>query len=199
LTLVRLPKNISLGHIDVRRCQARLLQCPQILEAHVERVYPNVLRVKLVERVPAFKLRSGAGWAFVSPDGVIFEGRGIPETTTQRLPQLEGTFTGSATLSFLPELYRAFAAFQRKSPAIVETWKSIEVDEKAYATMGYLDGFTVKSNPIHRLVLCTGDPQRQLEELKYVLAEAQARRQLPLERVDLSIPGRAYVTPRRGP
>ncbi|MDR2577000.1 MAG: FtsQ-type POTRA domain-containing protein [Puniceicoccales bacterium] len=196
LHLLRLPKVISLGEIDVRRCRARLLQSPQIAEAHVARCYPNALRVKVLERVPILKMRGTAevDWLFVAADGVIFLGVGLPQQAINAMPRLEGVNgTAHATLPFFPKLYRALSIAKTTNPNIYSTWHTIAV---ANASDGeHFDEFEARSVEVHHLYLRIADIPRQIEELEYILCDARRRRLLPLERVDLSIPGRAYVKP----
>ncbi|MDR3317046.1 MAG: FtsQ-type POTRA domain-containing protein [Puniceicoccales bacterium] len=198
LQLLRFPRGISLGKIDVHRCRARLKQQAQVLEAHVERVYPNALRIRILERTPVLRIRkgNGPGWLPVAADGVVFEGHGLFEKDLNDLPLLENVSTGeSRILEFVPELSRTLALVRGINPSFYATWRAITVQESTCVAAGRLDGFEIRCDAIHHLRLRCEDIPRQLEELEYVLSDASDRHLFPLDRVDLSIAGRAYVKP----
>jgi hypothetical protein len=202
LQLLRLPRGVGLGSVDIHRCRENLLKCPQIRDAHVERSYPNTLRVKILERIPAFRISQsgGKGWSFISPDGFVFYCGGLSEKAAAALPQLhcstavpEGT-----TLFFIPELYRTLQEARQINGPLVATWSAITVDESAYRRTGKVEDFEVRCAAVVHLRLRCEDLLRQFEELEYILSDAKDRHLLPLEKVDLTIRGRAYVKPLHG-
>ncbi|MDR1436050.1 MAG: FtsQ-type POTRA domain-containing protein [Puniceicoccales bacterium] len=196
LRLLKIPRDVSLGAIDIGRCRTNLLQCRQVRDAHVERAYPHTLRIKILERTPTFKLFSQKekAWLFVADDGFVFPCAGL-DPQASSIVQLNAAAESGTTLFFVPELWRLMEEASSINGQFVDTWESIAVDEGAYGRNARIEEFEVRCNSILRLRLRASDLARQFAELEYILQDARERRMLPLERVDLSIRGRAYVRP----
>ncbi|MDR0340145.1 MAG: FtsQ-type POTRA domain-containing protein [Puniceicoccales bacterium] len=201
LQLLRLPRGTSLGAIDIHRCRTELLKCPQVRDAHVERAYPNTLRVKILERAPLFKVsqRNSREWLFVSSDGFVFPCSGLKENAIAALPQLHCSLpvVADTTLLFVPQLCKVLQEAKEIGGTTVGTWSAISVDESACGRTGKLEEFEVRCPTVAHLRLRSEDLPKQFEELEYILRDAKERHLLPLDRVDLSIRGRAYVKPLR--
>jgi hypothetical protein len=201
LQLLHLPRGTSLGAIDINRCRNNLLKCPQIRDAHVERAYPNTLAVKILERTPLFKVtqQEGREWLFVSADGFVFSCSGLKESAIAALPQLHcsSKIVAGTTLFFVPQLCKILQEAKDIGGPTVGSWSSIFIDEGAYGRTGKLEEFEVSCPAIAHLRMRSEGLPKQFEELDYVLRDARERHFLPLDRVDLSIRGRAYVKPQQ--
>jgi hypothetical protein len=199
LRLLRLPRGTSLGAIDIHRCRTELLKCPQVRDAHVERAYPNTLSVKILERIPLFKVaqRGSREWLFVSSDGFVFPCIGLCENAIASLPQLHCSppAVAGTILLFVPQLCKVLQEAKEIGGSTVGAWSAISVDEGACGRTGKLEEFEVRCPTIVHLRLRSEDLSKQFEELEYILRDARERHLLPLDRVDLSIRGRAYVKP----
>jgi hypothetical protein len=196
IQLLKIPRGASLGAIDIARCRTNLLKCQQVRDAHVERAYPHTLRVKILERAPAFKLFSHKekAWLFVAEDGFLFHGTGSDGALAE-VPQLNSSAEAGTTLFFVPELCRIIGEARSINGPFVDSWTALSIDESNYSRTGKIDAFEVRCPSIAHLQLRSVDLERQFAELEYVLTDARERHMLPLERVDLSIRGRAYVKP----
>ena len=196
IQLLKISRGASLGVIDIVRCRTNLLKCPQIRDAHVERAYPHTLRVKILERTPVFKLFSHKEktWLFVSDDGFVFPCSGA-DPSLSSVPQLNSSAEGGTTLFFVPELCRIVGEARAANGPFVDSWTAISIDEGNYSRSGKIDEFEVRCESIAHLRLRSGDLGRQFAELEYIVNDARERHMLPLEKVDLSIRGRAYVKP----
>ncbi|MDR2667611.1 MAG: FtsQ-type POTRA domain-containing protein [Puniceicoccales bacterium] len=196
IQLLKIPRGASLGAIDIVRCRNNLLKCPQVRDAHVERAYPHTIRVKILERTPVFKLFSSREktWLFVAEDGFVFTCAGV-DPSPSTVPQLNCSAEAGTTLFFVAELCRIMEEARSINGPFVESWTAVSVDEANYSRTGRIDEFEVRCGSIAHLRLRSGDLVRQFAELEYVLTDARERHMLPLEKVDLSIRGRAYVKP----
>jgi cell division septal protein FtsQ len=191
LRLLQLPRPIALEEIDVRLCRRRLLACPQILSAQVERAYPNGLRLRIGERVPVLRLpRLESGETpLVAADGMVF--LAAESANWQHLPLLRGmTGVVGKKLDGIPELCQALRSAAELDAPLAAAWRSVALDP---GSLDHPDCFEVQCPEIQHLRLRLDDLPRQLEELRYLLDDLRRKKQLPAGRVDLTIPGKAYV------
>ncbi|MDR2030271.1 MAG: FtsQ-type POTRA domain-containing protein [Puniceicoccales bacterium] len=194
--LLKLPRQISLEEIDVRLCRRRLLACPQIAAAQVERSYPDDLRLRIVERVPVLRLPplDDGETLLVAADGMVFVALDPPPANWQDLPLLRG-MAGAVvgrTLAGVAELCQALRAAAEIDGQLVASWRVITVEP---GMENFLDCFEVQCPDVQHLRLRMDNLPQQLEELGYILADWRKKKLLPLSRVDLTIPGKAYVKP----
>jgi cell division septal protein FtsQ len=197
IQLLRLPAQPNLTEIDVRHCRRLLLHCPQIAGAQVELIHPHELRVRVVERVPQFRLMPSEGCPppVVAADGVVFAGKGLDPEALRKLPILRGWGAEEKNLPFIPELSQALREANRINPSLVATWLAFTVTREDFTPAGKLECFEVQSLAIQRIRLRSDNLPQQLEELAFILDGARRRRQLPIARVDLTVAGRAFVKP----
>jgi cell division septal protein FtsQ len=191
LRLLQLPRSIPLEEIDVHLCRRRLLACPQISAAQVERAYPHALRLRIVERVPVLRLPrpEGGETPLVAADGMVF--LPLDPVDWQRLPLLRGvTGVAGKPLEGISELCQALRTAAEVDGPLVASWRIITVDP---GPSHQLDCFEVQCPEVQHLRLRVDDLPRQLEELHYLIEDFRRKKQIPIGRVDLTVPGKAYV------
>lgn len=196
---LNLPTSIDLNEVNVQQLRERFLQENSIADATIERIYPSTLKVSLIEYIPAFRIRHANSKlvSYVAHDGTIFEyPEGIsPQERT--LPYLEGleTFHCGEKVPFIFELNRFYQTARQTHPELVEQWKVFAVDAKDYELTGRLSTIEVRTENVKHILFRTSDVFQQLDELTYLLVEAHQKRMLPLLKIDLTVPNRAYVKP----
>jgi cell division septal protein FtsQ len=197
LRLLQLPPRSSLIGIDVRRCRRLLLRCPQIASAQIERIHPHDLFIRVVERIPQFRLVPTEAYPtpVVAADGVIFPGIGLSPDAFQKLPLLRQWESKEKILSFVPDLCHVLQEINGLNADLVPTWSSFTVTADDFVPPGKLECFEVQSSTVQHLRLRIHGLAQQLDELAFILDGARRRRQLPLSRVDLTIAGRAFIKP----
>lgn len=196
-----LEKANDLGSLDVRQLRSRLLKVSQVRDVRIDRVYPDRLKVRIDEYAPVFKIPyDEKGFCFMASDGSIFESLSIGDEELRALPLLRGIdLTGRAknVLPFGKELSHFWSASRQFSPDLVRQWRAVYVDEKAFDLAGKLDCIEIQSASIKHLLIDPTASQRQLEELVYILEEANRKHLLPLLKVDLTVENHAFVKPMR--
>jgi cell division septal protein FtsQ len=202
LKVLQLQKDMELSAVDVQACRNALRRASQVIDADVERVYPATLRVRIRERVPAFKIRlaDGRRLYLLDADGYVFEQIGVTKDKLGHIPYVLGLDADRISIGDHIPLARDLFTFwnqaRRHAPELVLKWRMAVVDEAAYNLMGHLPFIEVRTDEVRSILFKNGSHAVQLEKLEYILNDARKRHQLPLQRIDLTVPDRAYVKPR---
>ncbi|MDR0727808.1 MAG: FtsQ-type POTRA domain-containing protein [Puniceicoccales bacterium] len=203
LKVLQLQKEMELNDVDVQACRTALLRASQVIDVDVERVYPATLRVRIRERVPVFKIRSSDGHKvyLFDADGYVFEQIGISKEKLSHIPYVLGLGADRISVGnripLIKDLYVFWNLARRHAPELVKKWRMAVVDEQAYNLMGHLPFIEVRAEEVRSILFKKGSYEVQLEKLEYILNDARKRHQLPLQRIDLTVPDRAYVKPGR--
>lgn len=196
---LKLPASVDLNEVNVQQLREKFLEESSIAEATIERIYPSTLKVSLIEYIPVFRIRhtDSKSLSYVAHDGTIFE---YPEGISPKdktIPYLEGveTYRSGEKVPFIFELNRFYQTVRQTHPELVEQWKVFAVDMKDFELTGRLSTVEVRTENVKHILFRTSDIPQQLDELTYLLVEAHQKRMLPLLKIDLTIPNRAYVKP----
>jgi cell division protein FtsQ len=176
--------------IDCARARQALLLHPRIASATVERRWPRVLRVSLVERVPVMLVQHGVPWEIDSAgvllaplaQGVVSDVPLLAGISFEKLP--EGARVSAVPVQRGLSWIRALSASELQLTAQVS-----EVDVSDHESTGLLllDGTQV--------VAAAWPPgTRELSALRVVLADLKQRGTLARE-VDLRYEGQVIVRP----
>jgi cell division septal protein FtsQ len=201
LKVLQLQKDMELNAVDVQACRNALRRASQVIDADVERVYPSTLRVRIRERVPVFKVRlaDGPRLYLVDADGCVFEQIGATKEKLSHIPYVLGLDTDHISIGnnipLAKDLHTFWSPARRHAPELVKTWRVAVVDEQAYNLMGHLPFIEVRTDEVRSILFKNESLAAQLEKLEYILNDARRRHQLPLQRIDLTVPDRAYVKP----
>jgi cell division septal protein FtsQ len=199
LKVLQLQREMELNAIDVRACRNALLRASQVMDADVERIYPATLRVRIRERVPVFRIRptGGAKVYLFDSEGYVFEQIGITKDKLGHIPHVLGLDADLISIGnhipLVKDLFTFWSQARRHAPELVKKWRMAVVDEQAYNLMGHLPFIEVRTDEVRSILFKSGSPAAQLEKLEYILNDARRRHQLPLQRIDLTVPDRAYV------
>lgn len=194
----------DLRSLDIQTIRRSLLKFSQVCDVHIDCVYPDRLRIRVVERVPAFRIPKPDSdtFLFMDPDGFIFESLSLDAKRIARFPLLE--FDGCSDLEPFQRLHwgsQIYHFWQQSSqlrPKVVQTWTGIYVGKEWVSGSGHLDVLEVRSSLVkHLLFNPESDLERAFDELIYILSEARKKHLLPLSRVDLTVANRAFVKPSR--
>jgi cell division septal protein FtsQ len=201
LKVLQLQKQMELNAVDVQACRTALLRASQVMDVDVERVYPSTLKVFIRERTPIFKIRlpDNHGFYLVDGDGYVFEQIGATKEKLVNVPYLLGLDPNCIRIRdnvpVVKDLHHFWDQARRRAPELVKKWRVAVVDEQAYNLMGRLPFIEVRSEEVRCILFKNDSYAQQFEELEYIIGEAKKRRQLPLLKVDLTVPGRAFVKP----
>jgi hypothetical protein len=201
LKVLQLQKEMELDAVDVQACRNALMRASQVIDVDVERVYPCTLRVRIRERVPAFKIRlpDGRGFYLLDGDGCAFEQIGATKDKLSHIPYILGLdinrISPGTRIPLTKNLFNFWTQARRCSPELVKKWRMAVVDEQAYNLMGHLPFIEVRTEEVRCILFKNESIAPQLEKLEYILNDARKRHQLPLQRIDLTVHDRAYVKP----
>jgi len=104
LSLAGITDHSSLLFLDAARMRERLMNNPWIAEATVLKLYPNQLRIEIVERKPFALWQKAGRVSLISADGTVLE-QAVPKRFAA-LPQLVGPGAERAGQVFLELLAR---------------------------------------------------------------------------------------------
>ncbi|MDR2677777.1 MAG: FtsQ-type POTRA domain-containing protein [Puniceicoccales bacterium] len=201
LKVLQLQKEMELNAVDVQACRNALRRASQVIDADVERVYPSTLRVRIRERVPVFKVRlpDERRLYLLDADGHVFEQIGAPKDKLANVPYVLGLdidrISVGDRIPLMKDLFIFWNHARRHAPELVRKWRMAVVDEAAYNLMGHLPFIEVRTDEVRSIIFKNESHSTQLEKLEYILNDARKRHQLPLQRIDLTVPDRAYVKP----
>lgn len=128
-----------LAVVDLVAARERLRREPLVAAAQVERIWPDTVRITVVEEFPAVRIRAGEDDAVVSTTGRVLPD-GVPGT--EGLPVLEvPTMPEGAELS--EELGRTLVVFARVPSSLRPVLSTGRLDESGELTFALDDDATV--------------------------------------------------------
>lgn len=201
-SVIELRRGMTLMEIDIHQMKQDLESSGQVASASVERDFPDALKIKVKERIPALRIRvAGAdGQAvdrIVARDGTLYEGVGYPKATLSKLPFVvpyqypEGgikPILGIETVAQLLDVTR------RTQPDFYKTWQIVNL--KHYTGDPELPGqiIEVKTSMVPRIIFgANSDFAQQLDRLGVIMNYVQSRGNPAVKRIDLSLQGSAAV------
>jgi cell division protein FtsQ len=124
LAVAEVPVGTPLARLDVTGIEQRVAGLDAVAEVHVTRVWPDGVRIEVVERRPFAVIRTGSGFGVLGSDGVVFRSVRGPLPTLPLIDQQVGdaaTEPAAAAalqvaLALPPDLSRRVALVAAKSP-----------------------------------------------------------------------------------
>lgn len=176
--------------VDLDRARQQLLADSRIRSAQVSRAFPNVIDVRIEERVPVLLVRHGGAWE-LDQDGVLMAP--LREGVVADVPLVAGAdakqFSAGTCLA-TPEIKRALAWVRLTSDPQLELAGRIsefDVSDEATTALVLLDGTRV-------LAPAWPPGLRVLSSLRVVLANLAERGVAP-EEIDLRYQHQVIVRP----
>jgi len=128
LAAADVPNGTPLARLDVAGIEQRVGALDAVAEVDVTRVWPDAVRIEVVERRPFAVIRTGTGFGVLGSDGVVFRTVRGPQP---QLPLLDQQVGDAATepaadaalqvaLALSPDLARRVASVAARSPDRVE-------------------------------------------------------------------------------
>jgi len=189
-----ISRGMPLMEIDIFQLRQRLLEEDQVVDAVVQRRYPDTLHVGIEERQPVFRLvvdREGERKTLlVSADGRVYEGRGYSESALRRLPFLAGMR--------LREVSGGYDPIERIEP-VVRLWERMRREHREFSRsvrvidLSRLDpdplmpysAIIVRSTEVREIFFDPTDIDRQLARLDTILGIFRQQGIVGSRRVDL--------------
>lgn len=200
----RLRPGLPLMEIDPVEIRLQLLQNGQIKQATVSLTLPDTLVVEVQERTPMLRARV-AGLdgqpriVLLAADGVVFQGDNYPHNALRRLPYIGGvTFRPAGDLYLpvpeIPLLAPILAHLRERSAPLYDSFRIIDASQLASDPAdpgGYLQ---LRGAYVKELRLHPTDYHGQVDRLLGIVAHALEQRQESIERIDLTLSGRAVAS-----
>ena len=193
-----LPAGKTLMDVDIADLQLRLVNEPQVADARVSRVFPDVLRVDLKERRPVLRLglrKQGKNQLWLlSEEGIVYQGQNYTYASLDLLPWLELAPSmlepngrgGYEPLSEVARVSPLLAHARRDYPELYRDLKSLsylrptadESDPGAYVQL--------RSGKVSTIRFAPRDYPAQLRRLRYLLLDPSVRALPKISSIDLS-------------
>ncbi len=194
---LKLPKKSTFNDVNIFALKNSLESLTQVKSASVERIYPDTLRIVMTEHKPMVKFFAKVDYTdriyLMSPEGIFFEPICVNAGFVEKLPSLAGAslkFDGS-----VPQKYEHAAALEEflayaQAKGELANWKEVNVSSLANLTMPLL---SVKTRNGTQIIFSTKDYIKQFDRLEYILRYSKEKGLNAIERIDLSLKGRADV------
>ena len=193
--------------INIFELKYSLESFDQVLEAKVIRIFPDALRVELIEEVPMFKLKmqSSEGVNFVrcvGRTGVVYDGMGYTEAYLEQLPYL-------IPYRHLNQKYLPINGLDYVAP-LINLLEEEGLTERIRLQSISLENFSgdtdfpgqiieLKSDLIPRILFgAYSDYPEQVARLNYILSYINGSGNPEVKRVDLSLRDSAAVEFKEG-
>lgn len=201
-SVIEIRRGMNLMEIDIHAMKQDLEASGQVESASVEREFPDALKIKVKERVPALRMRvTGAEGQLedrvVARDGTIYKGAGYPKATLSKLPFVvpyqhpEG---GIKPMRGIETVAQLLDAARRTQPNFFKSWQIVNL--KHYTGDPDLPGqiIEVKSPMVPRIIFgASSDFAQQLDRLGVIMNYVQSHGNPAVKRIDLSLLGSAAV------
>lgn len=200
---LKLPQKSTFNDVNIFAVKSSLESLTQVKSAKVERIHPDTLRIELEEHKPMAKFSTKVDYAdrvyLMSPEGVFFEPVCVNPEFVARLPSLERAnpeFDGAVPKRYgNARILREFFAYAQAAGEL-ENWKEVDVSDAAKITMPLLK---VRTRDGTLIVFSPKDYAKQFDRLEYILRYSREKGLNGIERIDLSLKGRADVKYRDSP
>ena len=192
-----LEQNLGLMQIDMSRLKATLERFPQIKEASIEREFPSILRVRVRERFPVFRMKvkkenGESQMLLVDAEGFVFRNIKFQDHLISRLPylakvDLHRNGNGYHPIRSVPCLSELFHVARRDFPELAREWRVVYADQLIMAetfTKGYI---RVMSRGVKEILFSPQNFGKQLENLQYILDSHGGPSVSSISRVNLSL------------
>ena len=202
-----LAPNTGMMEVDIFELKKKLEAQPQILQAELERNFPNELRVQLIEESPVLRLvvmdKSGRKQLkLVSETGRIFTPIGYPIRELKKLPFVR-PYTNSQGKSFpirgMDRISEVLKTFEEKVPTLSKQIKVVSLEH--FSGDARVPGEVIHFQTSYIPMVVMGAHQalgEQLDRLNFILKHIADRGNPAIARIDLSLSSAAAVKLKSG-
>ncbi|MDR2372212.1 MAG: FtsQ-type POTRA domain-containing protein [Puniceicoccales bacterium] len=200
------PRGTDIMEIDIFTIKRNIEQCSQIKEAHIERQFPDTIKVTLKERIPILRILVRDGQShremFVDGEGVVFSCENIAEIERKMMPFLGGTtlkrmgdgrYEKVETLGKVCEL---LMLAKTKYWPIYAQMEVISIEKLRKKNVPW-SKINVRCHCASTVIFKDSDFDEQLKRLSFILSTQKVRNNLPVERIDLSFGKDAVINFRK--
>jgi cell division septal protein FtsQ len=200
------PRGIDIMAVDIFAIKQKIERCSQVKEAHIERQFPDTIKVTLVERIPILRVLVCEGQLhremFVDGEGVIFSCEKIAEIEQKMMPFLSGTTlkrTGNDQYEKVEALEKVCELLTLAKMRYWPIYAQMEVVsiEKLRKKNVPWSRINVRCHCASSVIFKDSDFDEQLKRLSFILSTQKVRNNLPVERIDLSFGKDAVINFRK--
>jgi hypothetical protein len=192
--------------IDIFTIKRNIEQCSQIKEAHIERQFPDTIKVTLKERIPILRILVRDGQShremFVDGEGVIFSCESIAEIERKMMPFLSGMTLkrmgdgGYEKVETLEKVCELLTLAKTKYWPIYAQMEVISIEKLRKKNVPW-SKINVRCHCASTVIFKDSDFDEQLKRLSFILSTQKVRNSLPVERIDLSFGKDAVINFRK--
>ncbi|MDR1591011.1 MAG: FtsQ-type POTRA domain-containing protein [Puniceicoccales bacterium] len=199
-------RGVDIMDVDIFAIKHRIEQCSQVKEVHVERQFPDTIKVTLQERIPILRILMREGHLhremFVDGEGVVFSCESIAEIERQMMPFLSGTTLkrmGNGQyekVEALEKVCELLTLAKTKYWPIYAQMEVISVEKLRKKNVPW-SKINVRCHCASAVIFKDSDFDEQLKRLSFILSTQKIRNNLPVERIDLSFGKDAVINFRK--
>lgn len=199
---LKLAKDTTLMELDIFKIKKDLEKEGQVRSAVVERKFPDTLMIRIEEYEPILRVAvKETGEApkvlLVSPEGIVYDGKGYPRITLKHLPYLDGIHLHRNSHSFEPipgmELVAELLKQARlQKPHLYADWKIVSCQRFDQREEAVWSVIKIRTNTLGEIIFRPSQFDDQLDKLDYIFQDA-TENHLRIRRVDLSLGNEAIV------
>ncbi|MDR0418140.1 MAG: FtsQ-type POTRA domain-containing protein [Puniceicoccales bacterium] len=189
------PRGIDIMSVDIFAMKRKMEQCSQVKEAHIERQFPDTIKVTLTEYIPVLRILVRDGQLhremFVDGKGVIFACEKIAEIDRKMMPFLSGTTlkrTGDGQYENVGDLEKVCELLTLAKTKYWPIYAQMEVIsiEKLRKKNVPWSKINIRCHCAAAVIFKDSDFDEQLKRLSFILSTQKIKSNLPVERIDLS-------------
>lgn len=195
---------MDLLNVDIFELKERLEGISQVKSALVERLFPDTLKISLMEHQPIFKIvylneKGRREGLLVSTEGAIFKGIGYNREFLKELLFMEGVKLRKANGKFLPLVQVKSAVdlivlAKNERPEMYKGWKSISFEYLEDVLNTHEDSFIkIKTKGYGEIIFTPQHYELQMNRLGAIVNYIHEGHLAHIERIDLSMDGQAAV------
>lgn len=184
---------------DVRALQRKLEGTGQVRKASLERVWPDILKINLVEEEPVARLVASQPGGIkklflVSRRGVVYEGVGYAQATVNALPFLDGVVIRRLSdgsyepIPGMEVVANLLSEASLRLPNLRAQWTVVSLEDFEGNVNLPWAVIRVKSTNLGEIIFAPRDFPRQLDNLATAVNDFASKNQ-KVKRIDLSIDG----------
>jgi cell division protein FtsQ len=188
-------RGIDIMDVDIFAIKHKIEQCSQIKEAHIDRQFPDTIKVIIQERIPVLRILVREGHLhremFVDGEGVVFPGENIAEIERKMMPFLSGTTlkrlaNGSyGKVEALEKVCELLTLAKTKYWPIYAQMEVVSIEKLRKKNVPW-SKINVRCHCASAVIFRDSDFDEQLKRLSFILSTQKVRNNLPVERIDLS-------------
>ena len=206
-SFLTIAPNTGMMEVDIFALKEKLERHPQIMQAEIERNFPNELRVQLFEHMPVLRLvlmdqKGHQTLKLVSETGSIFTPKGYRSSDLKRFPYVrpykssQGKYFPIRGVARISELLQMF---NEKAPSLRAQIKVVSLEHFSGDPLVPGEVIQIQTSFIPAIVLgAHQDFGAQLDRLNFILKHIADRGNPSIARIDLSLRAAAAVSLKSG-